>query len=57
MRGLYLVETKYFAAGVIVNGGMVSYTAPIYRWMIGKPWNKVSKWQKITKITATGGQP
>jgi len=47
---LYYINTTYGCAGVVVNqGGIVSETAPLYRWMKGKQFRVVLeslKWQR-----------
>ena len=51
MDRLYLVETSFAAAGVVVGEtGFVRETAPIYRWMKGKKWSKAKSWSRITRI-------
>lgn len=50
-KGLFLVETKYSCAGIIIDrDGIVIETAPIYKWMVGKPFSRIKKWERITNI-------
>lgn len=48
---LYQIDTGYACAGVVVNNkGIVIRTAPIFRWMLRKTWNRCRKWPKIKTI-------
>lgn len=53
MTELYQITTSYSCAGILVRDGVVQYTAPIYRWMRGKPlkvvlqWDRIESWEKI----------
>lgn len=55
---LYSVDTGYACAGVVVDaGGVVVEAAPIFGWMLGKPWAKVCQWMKIEKIELCAEHP
>lgn len=43
----YLVDTGYAAGGVTVRRGVVIEAAPVFRWMVGKPWEEVRLWKNI----------
>lgn len=47
---LYLVDTGYACAGVEVQGGVVTFAAPIFSWMRGKQWETVRQWKNIKRI-------
>ena len=53
----YLVDTGYAAGGVTVNpAGVVVEAAPIFKWMLGKPWESVKVWPKIQSIQETASR-
>jgi len=55
IKRLYQIDTGYACAGVIVNAdNIVIQTAPIFRWMIGKPTSQIKKWKKIKAIRYAG---
>ena len=52
---LIQIDTGYACAGIIVQNGIVRTTAPIFRWMIGKNWNKVKTWRRIKTVRYYNG--
>lgn len=50
---LYQVDIGYACGGVVVRGGFVHQTAPIFNWAIGKKWTTFADWaeRKGAKIT------
>jgi hypothetical protein len=41
MEKIWQITAPHFTAGIIVVGDTVADAAPILRWAIGKPWEKV----------------
>lgn len=41
---LYYVDIGYACFSVTVRRGIVTFAAPIERWMVGKEWLQVRKW-------------
>ena len=50
LTALIQIDTDYACAGVIVKNGRVVEAAPIFYWMVGKPWDKVRHFRKIKSI-------
>lgn len=50
MQTMYQVDTGYACGGVVVENGIVTETAPIFKWMKGKKWNDVKSWKKIQAV-------
>lgn len=54
-KALYLVDTGYACAGVIIDYSMypaiVVKTAPIFDWMVGRRWSDVLVWRNIKEVT------
>ena len=43
---LYQIDVGYACAGVVTHGDVVSESAPIFKWMIGKELKTVVTWVK-----------
>ena len=41
---LYRVVLPYAVFGVVARGNLVAETAPIGKWMLGKPLNAIRAW-------------
>ncbi len=63
---LYQVDVGYACAGIVCEGDTVDTmkvveAAPIYKWMVGKPFLKVMEWVnwkegKIVKVDSGAAQ-
>lgn len=47
----YLIDVGFACAGVFIKDGIVVEAPPIFRWMLGKEWERVKKWNKIVDIS------
>lgn len=47
---LVQIDTGYACAGVMSEDGVITETAPIFKWMVGKTVQEVKKWPKIKSI-------
>lgn len=47
---LYQIDAGYACGGVVVCRNTVIAAAPIFKWMVGKSWDRVKSWKKIQQI-------
>jgi hypothetical protein len=43
---LYQIDVGYACAGIVIEEGVVTVTAPIFTWMIGKGLPYIEQWVK-----------
>lgn len=53
---LYWIDTGFACGGVIVNDGIITSGAPIFKKFFGQPvknilsWRAVKRWELVTKV-------
>ena len=51
---LYQIDTGYACGGIVVDNGIVTEAAPIFKWMLHKSFDEIKEWQNIKWIAHAG---